>query len=213
MSRDSKTLLIVQCDSGHLDSDLIACAKYRVDDIREEQFHELQDSDSDNDDDIQPFNGCCHVLFAVLIPREHNNSSFVGFLGGEWICAHIDDFCPIYNFSSENLLVSSTPLSFLFYDPPLGSSFFPTLPEPQDDSTIDALSQFRSVNYCQNLYKLIQKSVQEASSDPESPLAKRSHKINSILYHLLTVHPPMKCGKYTVRDIYCTIEWDLDSFI
>ena len=197
MSRESKTLLIVQCDSGHLDSDLIACAKYRVDDIREEQFHELQDSGSEND--IQPFNGCCHVLFTVLIPREHNKSSFVGFLGGDWICAHIDDFCPIYSFSSVNLALSNTPLSSLFYDPDLEPSHAIMPLQQQNDSHTDSLSSDEHavhVNYCQNLYKLIQKAIQEASSDPESPLTKRSHKINSILYHLLTVHPPMKCGKW-----------------
>ena len=33
------SLLIIQCDSGHLYSDLIACARYRVDDEREKSSH------------------------------------------------------------------------------------------------------------------------------------------------------------------------------
>ena len=189
-SRNSQTLLIVQCDSGHLDSDLIACAKYRVDDIREEQFRSAS-----NDDDIQPFNGCCHVLFTVLIPREHNKSSFVGFLGGDWICAHIDDFCPIYNFSPVNLAISKTPLSSLFYDPDLKSPSHHVPSELQSSYNAKEINAV-NVNYYQNLYKLIPEAVQKASPCPESALAKRSHKINTILYHLLTIQPEMNCGGY-----------------
>ena len=174
----SQSLLIIQCDSGHLDTDLLACAKYRVDDIREEKFR-----CASGNDDIEPFNGCCHVLFTVLIPREHNKSSFVGFLGGEWICSHIDDFCPAYNFSPFQLALSNTPFSSLFYSQVVESRVGP-------------------VNYCQNLYKLIPESVHRASCDPNSAIAKRSHKINSILYHLLTVHPPMKCGKCKISNSY-----------
>ena len=189
-----------------MDSDLIACAKYRVDDIREEQFHEFQDSDPDNDDDIQPFNGCCHILFTVLIPREHNKSSFVGFLGGDWICAHIDDFCPIYKFSSVTLALSNTPLSSLFYfpDPKLSSDHDPQeLPQSQSIKSDERNRNIVHVNYCQNLYKLIPKAVQKASPDHESALAKRAHKTNRLLYNLLTVHPPLCCGRYNYKCNIC----------
>ena len=81
--KDSKTdsLIIVQCDSGHLYSDLIACARYRVDDEREKS------------------SGKTHVLFIVHLPRggggggdgDSRLGSFVGFQGGKWLSAHIDD--------------------------------------------------------------------------------------------------------------------------
>ena len=78
------SLLIVQCDSGHFYSDLIACARYRVDDEREKSSH-LWTSEY----------GRTHVLFIVHLPRPGEGisalDSFVGFQGGKWLSAHIDD--------------------------------------------------------------------------------------------------------------------------
>ena len=80
------SLLIIQCDSGHLYSDLIACARYRVDDEREKSSHLWSAK-----------YGKTHVLFVVHLPRpgEGNSDrmlgSFVGFQGGKWLSAHIDD--------------------------------------------------------------------------------------------------------------------------
>ena len=81
-------MLIVQCDSGHLYGDLIACARYRVDDEREK-------SSSRWSADY----GRTHVLFTVHLPRRGGEGgdgddalgSFVGFQGGKWLSAHIDD--------------------------------------------------------------------------------------------------------------------------
>ena len=79
------SLLIVQCDSGHLYGDLISCARYRVDDEREKSSHLW----------TQEY-GRTHVLFIVHLPRRGGEGdgalgSFVGFQGGKWLSAHIDD--------------------------------------------------------------------------------------------------------------------------
>ena len=76
------SLLVIQCDSGHLNGDLIACARYRIYDKRAEASlrHERE--------------GCTHVLFIIHLPRQTVGSSFVGFQGEPWISTHIDDLRP-----------------------------------------------------------------------------------------------------------------------
>ena len=101
--RDS--LLIIQCDSGHVYGDLIACARYRIDDVRAKANQR---------------NTTTHVLFIVHLPRlsreaESGSSTFVGFQGGPWISVHIDD---IRDPSATDLMLeaSNTPISELFYN-------------------------------------------------------------------------------------------------
>ncbi len=67
-------LVIIQCDSGHLYGDLIACARYRIYDLRARADEEQT----------------THVLFIIHLPQQ-TTSSFVGFQGDPWISVHIDD--------------------------------------------------------------------------------------------------------------------------
>uniref|UniRef100_A0A1X7TWB5 RZ-type domain-containing protein n=1 Tax=Amphimedon queenslandica TaxID=400682 RepID=A0A1X7TWB5_AMPQE len=102
-SNQEDSLLIIQCDSGHLYSDLLACARYRIDDEREKKR-------------LRTSSGHTHVLFIINLPRQTNtNSSFVGFQGGSWISAHVDDI----RAPSESALTlndaHSVPISALFY--------------------------------------------------------------------------------------------------
>ena len=102
-SNQDDSLLIIQCDSGHLYSDLLACARYRIDDEREKKR-------------LRTSSGHTHVLFIINLPRQTNSdSSFVGFQGGSWISAHIDDI----RAPSESALTlndaHSAPISALFY--------------------------------------------------------------------------------------------------
>ena len=73
------SLLVIQCDSGHLNGDLIACARYRIYDKRAETSLRNEKE------------GCTHVLFIIHLPRQAVGSSFVGFQGEPWISTHIDD--------------------------------------------------------------------------------------------------------------------------
>ena len=85
----TESLLIIQCDLGHLYGDLIACARYRVDDERERSSFRWTHG-----------HGRTHILFIVHLPRGGGDrggasnvrlGSFVAFQGGRWLSAHIDD--------------------------------------------------------------------------------------------------------------------------
>lgn len=71
-------LMILQCDSGHLNGELIACAKYRIMDecIRNRGSQNLP---------------ITHILVIIQLPMEARLSSFVGFQGGHWTSVHIDE--------------------------------------------------------------------------------------------------------------------------
>ena len=105
-------LLIIQCDSGHLYGDLVACARYRIDDEREKAHLQRK-----------PNHGVTHVLFIIHLPRREmggnrESSSFVGFQGGSWISAHVDN---IRAPSEEDLTLQealSAPINELFYNMP-----------------------------------------------------------------------------------------------
>ena len=109
-------LLIIQCDLGHLYGDLIACARYRVDDEREKA--NLQ---------RRPGQGTTHVLFIIHLPRrgvdkDKESSSFVGFQGGAWISAYIDDIRAPTEAALTLDEALSAPISELFYNIPFISS-------------------------------------------------------------------------------------------
>ncbi len=70
-------LVILQCDSGHLNGELIACARHRIYDLRAKAEE----------------NQTTHVLFIIHIPRQIP-CSLIGYQGEPWISAHIDDLKP-----------------------------------------------------------------------------------------------------------------------
>lgn len=74
----SSKLAMIQCDSGHLNADLIACARYRIYDVK-----------------ARPENkGITHVVFIIHLTHHQEKSLFVGFQGDPWISVHIDDLRP-----------------------------------------------------------------------------------------------------------------------
>ena len=74
---EEQNIVIIQCDSGHLHSDLIACARYRVYDLMARGDQEQ----------------ITHVLFIINLPRQLS-CPLVGFQGDPWISYHIDDLIP-----------------------------------------------------------------------------------------------------------------------
>ena len=74
-------LMIVQCDYGERNTDLIACARHRlIDEMRRPKIPEC---------------GVTHVLFIVQLPRVAGGTAFTSFQGGPWTSIHIDELtCP-----------------------------------------------------------------------------------------------------------------------
>ena len=107
-------ILIIQCDCGHLHSNLIACARHKViDEIvvpqssgkgdKTEDSDKAKTEDSDktktesesNKDDKLGSKSLVHVVFIVQLPRKAGGTNFVGFQGGDWLSVHLDDLRPL----------------------------------------------------------------------------------------------------------------------
>ncbi|KAK7107714.1 hypothetical protein V1264_015588 [Littorina saxatilis] len=71
-NQEGQKLLLVQCDSGDLNQNLIKCAQYCMQDLR------------------PPDSRQHHVVFIIQLPCIAG-ACFTGFLGGNWHCLHIDD--------------------------------------------------------------------------------------------------------------------------
>jgi hypothetical protein len=89
-------LVIIQCDSGHANGDLIACARNRIYDVRSEKERDT------------------HVVFVIHLPHQAANSSFVGFQGDPWISVHIDDLRPTSDSTIMPYEAMGTAISHLF---------------------------------------------------------------------------------------------------
>ncbi|XP_052808603.1 E3 ubiquitin-protein ligase rnf213-alpha-like isoform X2 [Mya arenaria] len=74
-----ESLMLVQCDSGDVHANLIACARYIVMDEYEKAREYLR--------------APVHAIFIVQLPRKAGGC-FTGFQCGRWHSAHIDDLCP-----------------------------------------------------------------------------------------------------------------------
>ena len=81
-------LLIIQCDAGHLNIDLIACARHRI--IDERVSARQMNTDTDQYVPLQ----ATHVVFIVQLPKQAGGTKFVGFQGAQWYSVHIDDLNP-----------------------------------------------------------------------------------------------------------------------
>ena len=97
-------LLIIQCDSGHINRDLIACARYRIYDKRANAL--LNRSKSHH---------VTHVVFIVHLPVQVIQSTFFGFQGDPWVSCHIDELRPSDTNAITLELAQGTRISRLFY--------------------------------------------------------------------------------------------------
>ena len=105
MQGSEERLAILQCDLGVVTGDLIACARYRIYDLRAKADAEQR----------------THVLFIIHLTHQVSGS-FVGFQGDPWVSYHVDDL----NTSTENTVSASEAmglsLSELFRGPPVHTS-------------------------------------------------------------------------------------------
>ena len=98
-------LVVIQCDSGHKNGNLIACARYRIYDERIKAINKKK---------VQNRVGVTHVLFIINLPHQIFSSSFVGFQGDPWISCHIDDLMPTSGNTIEPQQAISANISDLF---------------------------------------------------------------------------------------------------
>ena len=193
-------LFIVQCDSGHINGDLIACAKYRLEDVihEESKIYQVQQLDTFSPGLEEPTavsqshqlekkrKGRFYALFTVYLPRKHGHtkSSFVSFLGGDWKCTHIDDFFPVHSFSpvsaladGEEQMTLSQLFRMIYIDPPSPDT-------PGARATAQQLQ-----NECKTGHKLlyvhIQQAVEKAGHLPTGITAGRMKRLNKTLLKLL----------------------------
>ena len=100
---DGHKILIVQCDCGHLHSNLIACARHKViDEIVVPQTSTKEDKPEDINSKAKTESASkkirhstVHVVFIVQLPRKAGGTNFVGFQGGDWLSVHLDDLRPL----------------------------------------------------------------------------------------------------------------------
>ena len=189
-------LLILQCDSGHINGDLIACAKYRLEDIiREEsiKIHQLQHSDMPRSTGLEEQvlkptgnpKGRFHVLFTVYLPRKHggSKSSFVSFLGGDWKFTHIDDFFPEHPFSPVSFASGEQQmtLSQLFHKIYIERYSYNDTP----GARAKAQQHHQRMQTGHKLYVHIQQAVEKAGHLPTGITSKRMKELNETLLGLL----------------------------
>ena len=195
-------LFIVQCDSGHINGDLIACAKYCLEDIQEEfKIYKLEQSDKSTSAGLEE-DTCTsaepakksknhfHVLFTVYLPWKHGDSksSFISFWGGDWKCTHIDDFFPVHPFSPVLALARGEEQITL-------SKFFHMIyiekPSPDTPGARATAQQLQCDSEKEQtdrkLYVHIQQAVEKSGRLPTGIPAARMKKLNETLLRLLRV--------------------------
>lgn len=101
-------MVVIQCDSGHVNGDLIACARNRIYDLKAKA------------DDQQ----ITHVLFVIHLPHHMISSSFVGFQGDPWVSSHVDDLRPGADNEIKPHDVIGSTISELFLGTPDSSFLF-----------------------------------------------------------------------------------------
>ena len=77
-------LLLVQCNNGEKNFNLIACCRYLVDDTRRRMLEGFKTSEKS----VKPV----HIVFVIQLPKIAGGCQhFVGFQVGKWRSVHIDE--------------------------------------------------------------------------------------------------------------------------
>ena len=83
---EGNTYILVQCSSGHLNKDLISCARHKaIDEL--ENFKGMEEWK----EEYKAKNRHVHVIFVVSLPKTPGGTTFAAFQGGRWLCVHLDD--------------------------------------------------------------------------------------------------------------------------
>ena len=181
--------MIVQCDSGHLHGDLIACARHRIYDLRAKADKML----------------ATHVLFIVHLPQQVSSSSFVSFQGDPWISSHIDDLRQ----PSDTVVSTKEAITMTISEVFLGQKLFELSINKQPHEKLHPLRS--------PLFNRLHTCIQAAASRLKDSSIKRSTKRVEILVHLIPNDYPIvlglsliilsKCFNFLFYSRYYSISW------
>jgi hypothetical protein len=107
---DGSAYIIIQCSLGHLNQDLISCARQKVVDLLER----LKSPPQEKGDELFA-ERLIHVVFTVSLPKIPGGSKFISFQGGKWSCVHLDDLKPSDDNALNFYIAMNAPLSKLFH--------------------------------------------------------------------------------------------------
>lgn len=198
----NQCLVIIQCDAGYSNGDLIACARYRIYDLRAKADKGM----------------VTHVLFIIYLPRQSVNSSFISFLGDPWVSSHIDDLRP----TTDDTVISASEaimltISELFFGVSYAETVFKDTGKVEDEDGVsnkfsDKLSAQEASKKIPNesevvqvdqikqdaiqvqrppLYRRLYGCIQAAVSRLKDVTIKRSIKRVKILVDLIPEEPPV----------------------
>ena len=169
------TLLIIQCDSVYTNSDLIACARYRVYDERARNEKK----------------GKIHVVFVISLPR-HNTTTgqntspsvtTIGYLGDPWISAHVDD---LRSSTDETSVTPHTALGFSISELFIGRRF-----TAENETKVTPSSTEVQIA---PLYRRLQDCIQSSVSKLQDVTWKRASKRIDSLVGLIPKDSPATPG-------------------
>ena len=102
--------ILVQCSSGHLNKDLISCARHKaIDEL--ENFRQRDEWETD----FMRRDRRIHIIFIVSLPKVPGGTRFAAFQGGKWLCVHLDDLRSPEANALTFMAAVQNPLSELFY--------------------------------------------------------------------------------------------------
>ena len=171
-------LLIVQCDAGHLNIDLIACARHRIIDERVLAQQMITDTKQ-----YVPLQGT-HVVFIVQLPKQAGGTKFVGFQGGQWHSVHIDDLNPPKHLSFDIPNAFNHSVSEIF-------GINSVVNDSTENTSPPATVQFDA---SRRLYNLIQKAASRLQDDEE--ISYRTTQRIELLMSLIPTNSSVNKGKY-----------------
>ena len=100
----------MQCSSGHLNKDLISCARHKaIDEL--ENFRQREEWEVD----YVRRGRRIHIIFIISLPKIPGGTRFPAFQGGKWLCVHLDDLRSPEANALTFMAAVQLPLSELFY--------------------------------------------------------------------------------------------------
>ena len=165
-------ILIIQCDCGHLHSNLIACARHKViDEIVVPQTPTKEDNPEDiknnkSDSKKKEIKSTVHVVFIVQLPRKAGGTNFVGFQGGDWLSVHLDDLRPL----KENELSFQSAIKCSISE--IFNSMYQTITSAASEKELESVQSEEEIEHLSSEHTVEPSSSKqniEQSEDPQNP--------------------------------------------